>query len=198
MKEIKTERIYLREISIDDIDDRMMSWFADEGLMRFYTNSEKQITKSDLIGSINLGKKEENLFTFGVFTKDKDKLIGTLKLGPIDKTHKTSDLVILIGDRDFLGKGLAVEAISLGNKIAFEQYDIRKLYGGMYSSNIPSIKAYTRAGWLVEGRLKGFYFVEGKNEDRILVCCFNPEYFTEEEILEAKAQEDKYGVNFAK
>src|SRR5690606_4896108 len=121
-----------------------------------------------------------------------DLLIGTVKIGPVNKKQKTSDLVTLIGNRNYLGKGLAPEIIKLGNKIAFEKHDIRKLYGGMYMSNIPSIKGYTRAGWIVEGRLKGFYWNEGKNEDRLLVTCLNPKYFTEEEIIELKDKESRY------
>jgi [ribosomal protein S5]-alanine N-acetyltransferase len=192
MEKYKSERIFLREITLEDIDDRVMSWFSDEQLMKYYTNSRQAITKEKLITSIVKGKEENNVFTFGIFENENNKLIGTLKLGPISHVHKTSDLVTLIGDREYLGKGLAVEAIKLGNQLAFEQFDIRKLYGGMYSSNIPSIKAYTRAGWIIEGRLIGYYLSDGRNEDRILVGCFNPKYFSEQDIEEIKSNEKRY------
>lgn len=192
MEEFKGERLYLREISISDISDTVMAWFDDEELMKFYTSSKNKITKEKLLSSIEEGKKAGNLFTYGIFTNDTNTLIGTIKLGPIHFIHKTSDLVALIGDRNYLGKGLSVDAIKLGNQLAFDFFDLRKLYGGMYESNIASIKAYTRAGWLVEGRLKGFYEVEGRNEDRILVGCFNPRYFSEEEINQIKENENRY------
>lgn len=192
MNDFKGERLYLREIKIEDINDSVMAWFDDIELMKFYTNSKYKITKEKLITSIEEGNKLGNVFTFGIFTNSMDELIGTIKLGPINLAHKTSDLVVLIGNRDFLGKGLSVDAIELGNKIAFDVFDLRKLYGGMYESNIPSIKAYTRAGWLIEGRLNGFYIVEGKNEDRILVGCFNPKYFSKEEISQIKENENRF------
>ncbi len=192
MEQHKNNRIYLREISTVDIDDKIMSWFNDKELMQYYTSSKKTITKEILFNSIRKGKDDGNLFTFGIYTNESNKLIGMIKLGPINKAHKTSDLVALIGDRNYLGKGLSVEAIRLGNQLAFEEFDIRKLYGGMYYSNVASIKAYTRADWLIEGRLKGFYLVNGKNEDRILVCCFNPKYFSKEEIQEVKSNENRY------
>lgn len=91
-----------------------------------------------------------------------------------------------------MGKGLASEAIKLGNQLAFSVYGIRKLYGGMYVSNVASIKAYIRAGWLIEGRLKGFYQVGERNEDRILVGCFNPQYFSKEEIDEVRKRQIMY------
>lgn len=195
MEIFKGERLYLREINIADITDSVMTWFDDEELMKFYTSSKNKITKEKLLSSIEEGKMNGNLFTYGIFINDTNTLIGTIKLGPIHFIHKTSDLVALIGDRNYLGKGLSVDAISLGNQLAFEKFDIRKLYGGMYESNIASIKAYTRAGWLIEGRLKGFYMVDGKNEDRILVGCFNPNYFSEAEINQIKENENRYFPN---
>ena|SRR2546428_13197945 len=192
MKKYASERIYLKEIDLADINDRVMAWFSDDELMKFYSNSQNKITKENLINSIKQGKENKNVFTFGIYDLNSNKLIGTMKLGPINHAQKISDMVALIGDRDFLGKGLAVEAIKAGNQLAFEEFDIRKLFGGMYESNIASIKAYTRAGWIIEGRLKGHYLVNGKNQDRILVGCFNPKYFTTQEIEQAKNNENRY------
>jgi len=187
----KNERIYLRKINVSDIDDRFMNWFADEDLMKFYTNSKITITKALLLQSIQDGEAKNNSFTYGIFYKETNNCIGTIKVGPINFNHKIADLVVLIGDKNYHGKGLAVEAIKLGNKLAFEEHDIRKLFGGMYESNYSSIKAYTRAGWIIEGKLKGHYLVEGKPEDRILVGCFNPKYFTQEEIEDARYNDTK-------
>lgn len=192
MKKYYGDRIYLNEIKPSEITEGVMKWFADQDLMKFYTNSKQKITKERLLHSIEEGKVKGNLFTFGIYTIEEDNLIGTIKLGPIDQVNHSSDLVILIGDRNYLGKGLAVEAIAVGNKLAFEEFDIRRLFGGMYETNIPSIKAYTRAGWLIEGRLKGFYWVENENEDRILVGCLNPKYFRQEEIDEIAANQNRY------
>lgn len=192
MNKYISDRIFLEEIKIGDVDDRVMLWFEDEELMRYYSNSKNRITKESLINSIEQGKITGNIFTYGIFDSVTSILIGTIKVGPINHVHKISDLVALIGDREFLGKGLAVEAIRLGNELAFSEFSIRKLFGGMYESNIPSIKAYTRAGWIIEGRLKGHYYVDGKNEDRILVGCYNPKFFSNEEINEVKQNENRY------
>ena len=185
-------RVYIKEICTEDLSDNIMAWFDDKYLMQYYTNSKKTITKSELISSIEKGRLEGNVFTYGIFFKKNNELIGTIKLGPINMFHKTSDLVVLIGNRKYLGKGLAVEAIICGNELAFEKFDIRKLYGGMYISNIPSIKAYTRAGWLIEGRLKGQFLVDGINEDRVLVACYNPKYFNKKELKDIRKNENRY------
>lgn len=178
MKTYEGDRIFLKKIQISELSDSVMDWFNDDSLMKYYTSSKNAITREKLIDSINLGEQTESVYTFGIYLKDTSKLIGTVKLGPISKAHKTSDLATLIGDKDYHGKGLAVEAIQLGNKLAFEEFDIRKLYGGVYEDNIASYKAYTKAGWVTEGVLKGQYLHDGQVQDRILIACFNPKYFT--------------------
>lgn len=186
-----TSRLYLKKIKASAIDDRVMSWFNDKDLMKYYTSSRNKINKEDLLTSIK-NSETNHVYTYGIFFKENEELIGTIKIGPIHQVHKTSDLVALIGDKNYLGKGLSVEAIKLANEIAFSEFDVRRLQGGMYLSNIASIKAYTRAGWMIDGLHKGFYCVNGKNEDRITVCCLNPKYFTEEEIKMIKNQELRY------
>jgi len=170
------QRIYLRRLREKDIDDRYLSWFDNVKLMEHYITTKHNFTKEKMVEELNQAETTQT-YLYGVFTKDTDVCIGNIKIGPINLTHMFSDLVVLIGDTAYHSKGLASEAISVGNTIAFKKFSIRKLFGGMYESNIASIKAYTRADWVIEGKLKGHYLVNEKVEDRILVACFNKEFF---------------------
>ena len=75
--------------------------------------------------------------------------------------------------------GTIVEATSgnTGIALAFDEYDLRKLSAGISSDNIGSLKAYTRAGFEVEGMLKGQFLIGDTVQDRIEIGCFNPKYF---------------------
>ena len=169
------ERIYLRILKEEDIDDRYLSWFDNDNLMEFYSSTKKSFKKENVLKELDQAEKTKTYF-YGIFIIDSEICIGNVKIGPINSIHMISDLVVLIGDTSFHGKGLASEAISVANEIAFKKYSVRKLFGGMYESNIASIKAYASAGWIVEGKLKDHYVFKGKYEDRVLVACFNKEY----------------------
>ncbi|SNR33172.1 MULTISPECIES: GNAT family N-acetyltransferase [Hymenobacter] len=175
----ESEHLLLRSLRPTDVNEDFLSWFQDDGLMRFYTNSRQTHTRESLLGNIEQGIATGTTYVFAIVDKETQACIGTIKLGPINHDHKIADLVVLIGDRRFHGRGLAVEAIRLGNAIAFQEFNIRKLFGGMFETNQSSFKAYTRAGWVEEGRLKAHYLVDGHPVDRILVACFNPEVFPE-------------------
>jgi len=162
------------------IDAGYVSWFNNsDGHLDYFTGSGRTFTRETIIADFQKGKESGGWFYYLIQKCDDEQSIGSVKIGPIDHRNKTSDLVCLIGNRCFLGKGIAVKAISLANEIAFKEYDIRRLHGGIYASNIPSIKAYTKAGWFIEATLKGYYWKDEKSEDRICIACLNPKYFPE-------------------
>lgn len=172
-----SERLFIRLLSPEEVDDRMLAWHQNGESMQFYTGSGRLFGRADIERHIRTGLEAKSYFIYGIHMSDTGLRIGTVKIGPIDWKNRIADLVALIGDRAFLAKGLAAEAIRLAGNVAFEHYDMRKLFGGMHESNASSIKAYTRAGWVIEGRLKGHYLNDGRPEDRVLVGCFNPKYF---------------------
>ncbi|GAB4207616.1 MAG: GNAT family protein [Bacteroidia bacterium] len=180
-------RVYLRELTHDDVNEEYLSWFRDNQVTSFLEVDGKSLTKKIVEDYIDEGRNTGNYYMYAICYKDNNKHIGNLKIGPINKKHLVSDLVCVIGDKNYWGKGLATEAIQLGNQLAFEKYNIRKLHGQIYADNIGSIKAYCKAGWIIEGVIKGRYLVNGAPMDQILVSCNNPKYFN-------PAGQDEYNI----
>lgn len=169
--------IQLRPARLDDFDTEFVGWYAnDDGHLDYFTGSGRVFDRATLVKDFELGLETGRWFYYLVET-DAGERVGTLKIGPIDLRNRTADLVALIGNRAFLGQGLATRAIALGNALAFEQHDVRRLHSGIFATNIAAIKAYTRAGWFVEATMKGYYLRDGKPVDRVCVACLNPRYF---------------------
>jgi ribosomal-protein-alanine N-acetyltransferase len=170
--------ITLSPVELTDLDDEYCSWYTnDDGHLNYFTGSGRTFSRDLLVKDLNDGIASKRWYYY-LIRNEEGRKIGNVKVGPFDLRNKTSDLVCLIGNRSYLGKGLASKAIALANQIAFDQHDIRRLQGGMYASNIASIKAYTKAGWFIEATMKGFYWVNTQSEDRICVACLNPRYFS--------------------
>ncbi|MBE3674270.1 GNAT family N-acetyltransferase [Pseudoalteromonas distincta] len=171
------KNIYLRPLIETDITETYLENFKDDDVLLFLEVTSTELTKESVTAYINHGLDTKSYYMYAVCLIENDQHIGNLKVGPIDNKQKISDLVTVIWNKAYWGKGLASEAIKLGNKLAFEKHNIRKLNGGMYSDNVGSIKAYTRAGWIIEGTLQNHYMHNGKLQDRVIVSCFNPSYF---------------------
>jgi [ribosomal protein S5]-alanine N-acetyltransferase len=170
-------RLYLRELLHEDVTDNYLSWFRNNEVTSFLEVDGNSLTVKDVTDYIDEGNRTGNYKMFAICLLEGNKHIGNLKVGPINKKHAIADLVCVIGDRSYWGKGLATDAIALGNQLAFDQFNIRKLHGQIYADNIGSVKAYCKAGWIIEGIIQGRYWVDGKPMDQILVSCNNPKYF---------------------
>ncbi|WP_396586915.1 GNAT family N-acetyltransferase [Bermanella sp. R86510] len=160
-----------------DVDKEYISWYQnDDGHLNYFTGSRRAFTKATIVDDMERGLSIQRWFYY-LIKSDNGEKIGNFKVGLIDQVNFTSDLVCLIGNREFAGKGLAKKSIEIANQIAFNNHGMRRLQGGMYEDHIASFKAYTRAGWFEETRMNGYYWVNGKPMDRICVACLNPKYF---------------------
>ncbi|MDA0629893.1 MAG: GNAT family protein [Proteobacteria bacterium] len=168
-------RIYLRRLTEQDVSQDYLDWFQDEAVTEFLDS--RSLTHASVVDYIKTGADSRTHYVYGIFDKDTKRHIGNLKIGPIQWQQLISDLVCVIGARDFWGKGLAKESIRLGNRIAFDIYGMRKVSGGIASGNVGSIKAYTGADWVIEAIMKGHHLINGEPQDRVVVSCFNPKFF---------------------
>lgn len=169
--------IRLRPLTAADIDEDYCRWYTNEdGHLDFFTGSGRVFDRKALLDDFTSGLREGIRFYYIIESVDGQR-IGNVKLGPIDKRNRTSDMVCLVGNRSFVGKGVSSRAIAVANEIAFSEYDIRRLHGGMHATNVASIKAYLRAGWFIEASMRGYYLVGDEAIDRVCVACLNPKYF---------------------
>jgi ribosomal-protein-alanine N-acetyltransferase len=168
-------RIFLRELQPEDVNAEYLSWFQDATVTKFL--DAKGITREEAVEYMLRGRETREFFMYAILVKDTGLHIGNVKVGPIQWPHLISDLVTVIGRKEFWGTGIASEAIKLGNRVAFEFYGMRKLSGGIAEGNVASLKAYKNAGWVVEALLRGHHLIDGQSMDRIVVSCFNPKFF---------------------
>lgn len=158
--------VTLRLLMEEDITERYLSWFRDPRVTKYI--EAKHLTRQECTEYLN--RPEHTIYAVEV-----DGIhIGNVKVGPIDPRHGLSDLVTVIGDASYWGKGYATEAVRQGILMAFLRHGVRKLAAGIHGDNVGSIKAYTRAGFEIEGVLRDHYLVDGKPQDRVCVSAWNP------------------------
>ncbi len=163
-------RLSFRPLTHDDIDDRYLGWFADAAVTEYL--DAKNITRDDAIEHMDRGIASGGYWVCAVCDRTTGLHIGNAKLGPIAWSHGVSDLVTVIGDRTYWGRGIGTETVAIASRLLLQGLGLRKLHAAMYAGNVGSTKAYTRAGWFVESRLKDHLLHNGVPMDLILVSCF--------------------------
>jgi [ribosomal protein S5]-alanine N-acetyltransferase len=173
---MQSERITLREVRTSDVNDDYYRWMNDREVTqflesRFFPNSIEGLRKYVESKAFD----RDNIF-LAIVTKEDDRHIGNIKLGPINWIHRTGDIGILIGEKDCWGKGYAAEAIGLIAEYAFRILNLKKVTASAYDINKGSIKAFVKAGFEIEGERKQQFFCNGKYVNMVLMGLVNSEF----------------------
>ena len=170
---IDGKRIYLREIRQDDVTETYYSWMNDPQVTQ-YTESHDCPNSMESLKKYVEEKQENKKEVFlAIIVKKNNNHIGNIKLGSINWTHRIGDIGILIGEKDYWGKGYATEAIGLIAEYAFAVLGLHKLTAGSISLNEGSVKAFKKNNFEIEGVRKKHAFINGTYVDAILLGLIN-------------------------
>jgi RimJ/RimL family protein N-acetyltransferase len=107
---------------------------------------------------------------FAIKTIDNEEHIGNTGFYYINWIHRRAEFWILIGERDFWGKGIGAEVVSLMQAYAFNNLNLNKVYLNVGKDNKEAIDLYRKCGFVEEGILKEHYFIEGEYLDIITMA----------------------------
>jgi RimJ/RimL family protein N-acetyltransferase len=172
---LQSDTIYLRALSIDDVTAEYLSWLNNNDVTAGLVAGTFPSTFQDLQQYINAKAQDKNTVIFAICDKHTHKHIGNIKIDNFDWISKTCELGILIGNKDFWGKGIGTEACKLVIDYAFNTLNIRKILLAVYSTNVSAIKVYERLGFEKEGTLKAHVFQHGNYIDKHYMSIFNNE-----------------------
>ena len=161
---IQGKSIYLRELSVEDVSIEYMNWMNDYEVVKF-TESRYVVHTLESLKEFILNVKNDYNYCFAIIDKQSSKHVGNIKIGNIHPIYKYADVGLIIGNKNFYGKGIATEALKLCIEFAFKQLKLHRLWAGIYDVNIGSIKAFEKAGFVREGCEKEKCLFEGKRID---------------------------------
>jgi RimJ/RimL family protein N-acetyltransferase len=87
--------------------------------------------------------------------------------------HAEAGITLLRGAR---GRGIGTAAIVQLVEFAFVRRNLRRIHLQAIASNTAAIRAYQKAGFVIEGRQREHAWVRGKYEDIVLMGILRSEY----------------------
>jgi RimJ/RimL family protein N-acetyltransferase len=115
-------------------------------------------------------------FQVAIVDAKADVLAGTIGLHQIDQLNGNADISILVGNRDFWGKRLGKEAVSLIVGHAFRKLNLRKVTAGMVEDNVASLRLFEQLDFKREALLREHTFFEGRYRDQIRLGLLRTEW----------------------
>lgn len=108
--------------------------------------------------------------------------IGTAKLDNISNYTLSAWDGIMIGDKDYQGKGLASEVYRILLAYAFSELNLERIATGCNSENIAMIKTFERIGYVAEGRFRNADFIDNKFSDHLYFGILKEEFFKKNSV----------------
>ena len=111
-----------------------------------------------------------------IVVRETDRLIGVAGLEKTDVRHRHTMFGIGIGDKTAWGKGYGTETTRLLAAHAFETLNLNRVWLSVYEYNPRGIRAYEKAGFRVEGRLRQDCYRDGRYWDTILMALLREDW----------------------
>jgi [ribosomal protein S5]-alanine N-acetyltransferase len=166
--------VYLRPLEKNDAPV-LAPWFNDGEVLRFMGNIRPSSIafEETFIAGLNANPMEPHL---GIVVRETDRLVGVTGLSRTDVRNRHTMFGIGIGDKSAWGKGYGTEATRLIVGYGFETLNLNRVWLTVFEYNARGIRAYEKAGFRVEGRLRQECFREGRYWDTIYMAILREEW----------------------
>jgi len=124
-----------------------------------------------------LEKESDQAFRFWIRTLAEDKLIGDVSLWVNSWTHSEAWIGIMIGERDFWGKGYGTDAMRLAVQYGFTEINLRRISLGLHAYNLRALKSYEKVGFKMEGTMRQEGLRDGQRYDGYYMGILREEWF---------------------
>ena len=173
---LESDGLILKELTSKDVTQQYVEWLNDSEINKYLESRfqyQNQLTVKEFVTAC---KESKVNFLFGIFIKNGMKHIGNIKLGPINTHHEYAEIGLMIGDKDFWGRGIASQVISMVTQFGFYELKLKKLGSGCYESNIGSKKAFEKSGYQIEGLMRNCVKLNNTRESVLRLGCLKTDF----------------------
>lgn len=162
--ELTTGRFVLRSLAGDDIGARWIAWLDDPDILETLNTAPRRHTPASLAEQLR-GYDNRNHYQIGIFERRSGTHIGYHELN-LNRGHGLIQTNVLIGEKDWWGKGVVLETRAALLDHFFFSDDLQKAIGKPLARNFPMVFNYKVQGWTLEGILRS-HLVCRKSGERL-------------------------------
>lgn len=89
-------------------------------------------------------------------------LIGYCTLSHIDMIHRSCEIGIVIGEKQYWNQGLGARVVQRLTTLAFTRYHLHRVYAVIQGGNMASRRCFEKVGFQHEGKLREARYVNGE------------------------------------
>lgn len=160
--------INLRPLTLADADGNYLNWLNDGEVCKYNSHHAYPYGRELAIKYVEDKQASKQDLVLAIVTKTKrPKHIGNIALQNIDYISRSAEYAIIIGEKEYWGKGIAKEASLLILRHGFKALNLHRIYCGTSAKNIGMQKLASSLGMKKEGRRKEALYKSGEYADII-------------------------------
>ncbi|MBN1135120.1 MAG: GNAT family N-acetyltransferase [Anaerolineae bacterium] len=168
------ERLYLRSLEKEDLA-QIRRWANDPEIRRL-TGEVTPMSQAGADEFLEKVRTDKERVWFVVVLKEGDQVIGEAGLLRIFWPWRTTDLSIIIGDKEAWGQGYGSEAIRLLLDYAFGCLNLHRVAIGVVGFNRRAIRFYEKVGFKQEGVQRDGYYHGHAYHDFVMMSILGEEF----------------------
>jgi RimJ/RimL family protein N-acetyltransferase len=155
----------------------VVRWYRDPEVARLTRYQERQMNQAEIQRFFEVRMLAPDALAYCIVEVSTGRLIGFTTFSALDGDNGSVMFHITIGERDAWGRGLGTEATQLMLQHAFERLGLHRVGLAVFSYNTRAIRAYEKAGFRVEGRLREAIQRKGEYFDEVQMGILAGEWF---------------------
>jgi RimJ/RimL family protein N-acetyltransferase len=167
---LTTDRLILRPYEEADIV-AWQRWDTDPEVQEHLPEPfNEPVTDEDQQAYLKECLAEENGVYWTIVLNETQEAIGTISLNDINAHHGTAEINMVIGEKQYWGKGIGTEAVGAVLTYAKETLGLRRIMGEFEADNIGVAKVLATNGFIEECRCVASRMKRGEPIDTIRYC----------------------------
>jgi ribosomal-protein-alanine N-acetyltransferase len=172
------EKIYLRPLDLNDLNGNYINWLNDPIVTLQNSHHLFPNSKIDLENYIRNAYVSNDKLPLAIVDINNDKHIGNISLVDINYINRRANWGLVIGEKEYWGKGVAKEASILILKHAFETLNIKRIFSGTTEKNIGGQKLMEAVGMIREGISRKHIYKNGEYLDIVNYGVLKEEFYS--------------------
>jgi RimJ/RimL family protein N-acetyltransferase len=168
------ERVYLRPLERDDLAC-VRCWSNDPEIRRL-TGEVRPMTPAGAESFWEKVQNDQDRIWFAVVLRETDQIIGEAGLLRMFPAWRTTDLTIILGEKQAWGQGYGTEAITLLLDYAFGCLNLHRVAIGVVGFNHAALDFYKKVGFKQEGVQRDGYYYDHEYHDFIMMSILEDEF----------------------
>lgn len=176
---ITGEQVALRRPRADDLP-AVRRWYSDPELSRLTRYQARPMADSEIELFFRSRLLAPDALAYAIVELPAERLIGFTTFSALDPDNGSVLFHITIGERDAWGHGLGTEATRLMLAHAFGRLGLHRVGLTVFAFNTRAVRAYEKAGFRVEGRLRETVRRDGRYWDEIQMGILRDDWLAEQ------------------